>query len=355
MRHAHSQHSRVGESGFTLLELLLSIGLTAVILVLVLEVFSVTQASNRMIRALGEPMTTGARVLDMIEDDLRSVWTYNIKEGKVLLGVSRDISSAETDRIHMIVGGPTVYPVRQVDDSYRRASIAEVSYMVKSRSDDNKDLLELWRREDPLVDDNMEQGGGFQLLTNRLRFTEGFRIQYFETIGKEAEAFNEWDSAERGRLPARIRIEFAIERQSATYGALNGPEVDEIGGRVLRYKRDIVLDPEKVIALTPGVALTPVIPSMHPELETAQAGGGGAAAAAGGAGSFARGTAPGDRPVTATGRGSASDRPGGATTPGRPGQGRPGVPPGMPIPGSTPPGNLGDIIRGIRGGGGGGR
>jgi type II secretory pathway pseudopilin PulG len=252
MRHAHSQHSRVGESGFTLLELLLSIGLTAVILVLVLEVFSVTQASNRMIRALGEPMTTGARVLDMIEDDLRSVWTYNIKEGKVLLGVSRDISSAETDRIHMIVGGPTVYPVRQVDDSYRRASIAEVSYMVKSRSDDNKDLLELWRREDPLVDDNMEQGGGFQLLTNRLRFTEGFRIQYFETIGKEAEAFNEWDSAERGRLPARIRIEFAIERQSATYGALNGPEVDEIGGRVLRYKRDIVLDPEKVIALTPG-------------------------------------------------------------------------------------------------------
>ncbi|PIE24101.1 MAG: hypothetical protein CSA62_04660 [Planctomycetota bacterium] len=335
MSNAKTQITSCG--GFTLIEVLIAIAITSMVMTLVLSVFTVTLESRDTVKALGEPMTTGPRILDMIEDDLQAIWTFNIKDGNVLIGENRDIAGDETDRLHFLTGGKTVYPVRQSDDSYRPAYVAEISYLVKPA--EGGKLYELWRREDPLVDDDIKTGGGYLLLTNRLS-REGFRITYFEEIGKEAEELNEWNCAERGRLPRRIRIEFAIERSGSTHGDLDGLEVNELGGRVLRYHRDIVLDNDTVMALSPGYALLPKIPTREPELETAQAGGGAAAGPPG--------TTPSAGPGT-----PASDRSGGKTTRAAGDGKRPGTP-GLPGAGDVPIPGVGDIIRRFGGAGGGG-
>ncbi len=332
----------ISESGFTLLELLVAMTLAAVVITLVLDVFSTTLYSRQEVRALGEPMSTGPQILDMVEDDLQSIWTYDIKDGRVFKGVNHDIAGYDADRLHLIVGGTTVTAVRQPDDSMRYAPVAEVSYVVRANPE-NAELLELWRREDPLIDEEPEKGGNYQLLTNRLRGRDGFRVTYFEDIGKEAEELTEWDSKERKTLPRRVRIEFVLVRSGATHDVLGG-EVDENVARVIFYKRDVVLSAKQSFALAPGSALVPVIPDGPPEPEGEQQGGGGAMARSTGGGGGDRGN-PGDRGRGGdrgkAGRGGGDQRVG-------PGPGK-----GLRPPGG---GNAGDaikrLLRGVGGSGG---
>ncbi|MCA8972758.1 MAG: hypothetical protein KDC95_23430, partial [Planctomycetes bacterium] len=274
---------------------------------------------------------------------------HDIDENRVFLGEDRDIVGTPADRIHMLVAGSTVFPVRLDNDELRPAPYAEVSYILKT-SRENPNLLELWRREDPLFDKELWRGGNYQLLSKRVRF---FDVNYYEDLGEEAEPIENWDSAEKKTLPRRIKIELELERSAETHNAL--VEVEEVGGRTEKYERHIVFSQDRVNILNEGIALVPVVPSEAPTAENAQAGGGGGG---GGAGNVQRGR----NTIQTTG-------PGG---PGRPngGRGIPGMGGGrgattIPIPGlggrSGGGGGLDGLFRqgtgggGNRGGGGGGR
>ncbi len=317
-------------AAFTLLELLLAVTITAMLVVAVLSVFQVSLQAREEVRALGEPMTTGPRILDMIEEDLMSLWTFNIKDNRVFKGENRDFVGDDADRLHLIVAGETSQPVRLTDDSYRAAPYAEVSYLVKGSSD-NSDHLELWRREDPLIDAEMDKGGSYQLLSNRVR---SFNITYFEELGKDAEPFDEWDVAEKKTLPRRIKIELEIERSKDSFNKLR--EVSDVGARKDKFVRHVVFDADTVTLLDAGVAVIPAIPEGEPEPENALAGGG----AAGKAG--ARGKSGQDKkgPTTIT-RGRAGN---GGQTSADP----------IKLPGGGAGGNLNDVLRRLGGGAGGG-
>ncbi len=258
------------QRGFTLLEVLLAVTLGALLITAVLQVFEASVMAREEVKALAEPMSQGPQILDMIEEDLHGLWTYNVDENRVFRGEDRDIVGAPADRIHLLVAGASVFPVRTDNDELRPAPYAEVSYILRA-SNENPNLRELWRREDPLFDKELWRGGNYQLLSKRVR---QFDVTYYEELGEEAEPFEDWDSAEKKTLPRRIKIAFEIERSAETHNAL--VEVDEVGGRTEKYERHIVFTAEPVNILNEGIALVPVVPSEAPSAENAQAGGGGA-------------------------------------------------------------------------------
>ncbi|MCB9920150.1 MAG: prepilin-type N-terminal cleavage/methylation domain-containing protein [Planctomycetes bacterium] len=326
------------QHGFTLLEVLLAMTLGALLITAVLQVFEATTIAREEVKALAEPMSQGPQILDMIEEDLQALWTYDIDENRVFRGEDRDIVGTPADRMHMLVAGTTVFPVRLDNDEMRPAPYAEVSYILKT-SRENANLLELWRREDPLFDKELWRGGNYQLLSKRVRF---FDVNYYEDLGEEAEPIENWDSAEKKTLPRRIKIELELERSAETHNAL--VEVEEVGGRTEKYERHIVFSQDRVNILNEGIALVPVVPAEAPTAENAQAGGGGA----GGAGGMQRGRLT----TQTTGQGG----------PGRPGAGGRGIP-GMgggrgtttiPIPGLGGRGGAGGLDGLIRQGTGGG-
>ncbi len=321
--------------GFTLVELLLATMLTAVVVTAVLQIFDVTLYAREQIKALAEPMSVGPRILDMIEEDLDSLWTYDIKDNHVFEGEDNVIVLADADRLHLIVAGPTSNDVVLDDESVRPAPLAEVSYLCRPNPK-NPDLIELWRREDPLVDEEWKKGGRYELLSDRVR---RFNITYYEELGAEAEAFDDWSIDERKGLPKRIKIELEIERRPESFNVLAGPEVEDLPQRKLSFVRHVVLSEATIESLEPGYAVLPAVPERAPEPENAQAGAAGASGRA----------APGGR--------GAPRPPGGLPGLARPPGGLPGVP-GLPGgrggrgagAGPLPPGLGRSFDRIIRGG-----
>lgn len=256
------------EAGFTLLEVLLSVSIAAILITAVMQIFQATIMAREEVKALADPMSKGPHILDMIEEDFQALWTYSIAENRVFRGEDRDIVGQSADRIHMLVAGPSVFPVRLDDDSMRRAPYAEVSYVLRA-NDHNPNHMELWRREDPLFDKELQRGGNYLLLSDRVK---SFEVNYYDELGEEAEPIEDWDAAERGNLPRRIKIEMELERSADSHNVL--VEVDEVGGRTEKYVRHVVFSQDRVNILNGGIALMPLVPERAPEPEGAGAGGG---------------------------------------------------------------------------------
>ncbi|MCC6672960.1 MAG: prepilin-type N-terminal cleavage/methylation domain-containing protein [Planctomycetes bacterium] len=325
------------QRGFTLIEILVAVFVTAILMLALGETLMATIRARGEVQSLNESTEAGPRILSLIERDLQGLWHQNVKLNKVLVGRNLDIAGTDADRIDFLTTTDAVGMVLDNTNQPRRPTICEVGYWLR----ENRaipGLLELWRREDPLVDDNLVSGGTFQLVHDRVR---SFNISYYETVGYEAEEMLDWDSSRNDALPRRIKIEFTVERRLASRNEVSGAEVDDFEGVQKKYVRHIVLDRRYPEILKAGVAVLPMFP---PEPEEAAAGGGGAGGpgaggpGAGGRGPGGQGGVPGQR----GGPGDIRQQVGS----GRGGQGgNMQPPPGM---------NFGDLLRGIGGQGAGG-
>jgi type II secretion system protein J len=337
--------SRSPAGGFTLIEVLVAIAITATVMLTVGTTFRVMVDARDVVDELTESTEAGPRILNLIERDLRSLWTYNVGNNAVFRGRNLDIGSFEADRIDFLCTTPAVGYVLNAQNQPRRPSLCEVGYWLKPNPR-YRDLMELWRREDPMVDRDLITQGSFQLVHDRIKY---FKVTYFKTLGNKSEELHEWDSSADDQLPRRIRIEFQIERQRGSSNTVNAVEVDDFEDAEKKYVRHFVLDADMANALRANEAVIPLLP-VEPEAQQAN-GPAGPAGAGGAAGPAGPGNA---RSIQAGGPGGK----GGPGGPGMPGEGRgagergsgnnmPNVPriPGQ-IPGGGLPGGLGEILRG---------
>ncbi len=336
------------QRGFTLIEVILAVGITAMVMITVHMTFMGTLQASVEMEALSEDKEPGPRIMALIERDLEGLWHTNIKKNKVLRGRNLDIAGSPADRIDFLTTTDATSYVLDTSNRPRRPTLCEVGYWLR-QNPDNPQLVELWRREDPMVDDNLTTEGQFQMVHDRLK---SFNIKYYASLGYEAEELQEWDSSAEDTLPRRILIEFTLERKVANRNRTTGSEVGDDGPVQRTYSRHIVFDARYPEILKAGTALVPV----RPKKPTAPAAGGGgpigAAAGggpiaggpigAGGAGSVTIGRGGQQRGGAGNQRGGAGNqRGGGALPPGFPGAGRGG---GGNI-------NIGDLLRGGTGGG----
>lgn len=351
MNHIRVRATR-SRDGFTLVEVLLAVAIGAVIMLMVTQTFTTTLQTRDDMDSLIGSNADAQRTLRLLERDLEGLWHYNVRvdDSPIFIGSDRELRAEEADRLDFLTTTDAIQGVYDRNDDLLHPSVCEVGYWLKENPR-YSDLLELWRREDPLVDDELQAGGRFQLVTDRLKW---FRIVYFETVGFEAEEIDEWNTEERGKLPARMRIEFEIERKTN-----GGGEIDDIEDVSRVYRRDFTFDDSYGTILDGGVALIPVIPGGPPDVsgageqgENGPGGGPGGPAGAGGANAFQNfGRGDGERPFDLRGgeRGDARVTQGRATTQtsfGGDGGGRGGPPPGPPQQI-----NLGDLLNGNFGGG----
>lgn len=250
------------QAGFTLMEILLAVSITAMVMLAVSSAFFGILRARADVAAVSEEAESGPRILTLIERDLQGLWHFNVKGNRVLVGTNRtDGGGRDSDRIDFITTTDAIGVVTDLNGRPVRPSICEVGYWLKP-NERIPGLQELWRREDPLIDDDIRSGGRFQLVHDRVK---SFNVTYFETLGHEARELDQWDSGQEAKLPRRIKIELTIERKVASRNRVSGLELRDTGRTLKRYVHHIVLDPRYPDILQPGIAMVPVWPPRPAE------------------------------------------------------------------------------------------
>ena len=330
-------------AGFTLVEVLLAIAITATVMVTVATTFHVMLNARDVVDDLTESTESGPKILNLIERDLRGLWAFNVHNNAVFRGRDMDVGGRDADRMDFLCTTDSVGYVLDSRNQPRKPTLCEVGYWFKPNPR-YRDVFEMWRREDPMVDNDLVTQGSFQLVHDRIK---NFKVTYFETLGHEAEELNEWDSSVRDKLPERIKIEFTIERRRGSRNIVSDVEIDDFEEAERTYVRHFTFDRRMQNILQAGTARVPVFP-IAPEEEQGASGGG----AGGGPGQkdakTPGGGLTGERVIgeTKSTRTTAGSGDGRAAPPRGGGQ---GVPPGF---------DLTDLMRGGGGGffgGGGGR
>ena len=277
------------QSGFTLLEILIAVAITAIVMTTVATTFITTLRAQREVESLTESTQAGLRILNLLERDLRGLWTHNIKNNAVLIGRDRDLAGPPADHIDFLTSTNSNSQIFDTQERPAHAPYSEVGYWLRPNPSDSL-LMELYRREDPMVDDDLTRGGVFQLVHDRVR---SFNITYYETLGANAEEVISWDSSTEDSLPRIIKIEFTIERRLTSSNEVSRMEIDDFEDNNKSYMRHIVLDRDYANILEPNVALIPAFPEGRPTASQEGDGGPGGGGPAGDGGSAGGGPAGG--------------------------------------------------------------
>jgi prepilin-type N-terminal cleavage/methylation domain-containing protein len=332
------------QRGFTLIEVLLAIAITATVMLTVATTFHVMLNARDVIDDLSESTEAGPRILNLIERDLQGLWTWNVHNNAVFRGRDMDVNGRDADRMDFLTTTDAVGFVLDMQNVPRKPTICEVGYWFKPNAR-YRDVFEMWRREDPMVDEDLVTEGSYQLVHDRVK---SFKITYFRALGNEAREEVEWDSAVEDAMPKRIKIEFTIERKRSSRNVVNDIEIDDFEGADKTYVRHFVFDERFDKVLAANTARIPLYPP-----EPTGEGGGGEPTGGGGGPAAANGGRPTDVTEGKVGEGTATRRTGGrGAETGRQGRGgnRGTQPPGQMPPGMNPQ----DFLNRLRGGGGGG-
>lgn len=340
-------------SGFTLIEVLLAVTITSVVMITVATTFHVMLNARDVVDDLAESTEAGPRILNLIERDLRGVWTYNVHNNAVFRGRDMDVNGRDADRMDFLTTTDAVGYVVDLQNVPRKPTICEVGYWFK-QNPRYRDVFEMWRREDPMVDDDLTTQGSFQLVHDRVK---SFKVTYFRSLGYEAKEELQWDSSLEDKLPKRIKVEFTIERKRSSRNVVNDVEIDDFEGAEKTYVRHFVFDSRFDDALSANNARIPVYPP-EPVAEEGQGAPGAGGKEAGGPAGPAGPAGPGTSVTQIGGKQIEGD---GGTKGGRAGRGAPrggsgGQPPGSgrgpTVPGGLPPGfNPNQFFGGAGGGG----
>jgi general secretion pathway protein J len=198
---------RSARRGFSLLEVLIAVGVMTMISTLIFTAFSSLERSRNGIRRVSERYREGRMALSRISHELEGA--YLSKHAPINLNIATNKSvfigepGAPADRVDF---GAFIY--RRMDRDSPTSDQAEVSYfgLVDPKDDSIVDLV---RRISPRLDLEPTKGGVGQVLA---RDIDLFDLKYLDPlVGQWTE---EWDSTEAlgklDRLPWQVKITLVL-------------------------------------------------------------------------------------------------------------------------------------------------
>ncbi len=200
-------------AGFTLVEMLVALLLTAMVMTSVFGVLHDAMTARDKVHNLSQLQRTGPLILDLIESDLRSLAGFNVAGRKVFQGRNLSLGGADADAFDFITQRlatvETPKDDRILGDAalFVRAPLCEVGYRLRQNPREPS-FLELWRRESPLVDDDPFTGGTYTKVYDKIT---NFNVSYFEEAGVQARPEDTWAVAEKEMLPQRLQIDLELE------------------------------------------------------------------------------------------------------------------------------------------------
>lgn len=197
-------------AGFSLVEMLIVVGMSGGLMVAVLANLDASRRAVDAIHNVMETESSGPRILDQIRSDLSHLAIYDAAEYRILKGENAAILGADADRLDLLVGGRSRLGVNVpgVGDGLH-APLTEVGYRLRTNPD-RSDFLELYRREDALVDDDPWRDGSYALLYDRV---VSFNLRYAAKPDHNLTWDESWDSEQREALPFGIELFLEIEVQ----------------------------------------------------------------------------------------------------------------------------------------------
>jgi type II secretion system protein J len=189
-----------GRGGFTLVELLLSILILAIMMAIIYGVVvSTVQAAHR-IEEIASTSEIGPAILAQVRADLAGAFLP--KEGEYFVSQSRSGSTGDRDRIDFL-SSYMAYGSKLEFDEPTWNSVNEVGYQVQdSKTDATVGIL--YRREDYFPDAEPLKGGRLTEIYDRVRH---FHLEYYD--GDQWK--RDWNSKAQGnKLPRAVKIELKI-------------------------------------------------------------------------------------------------------------------------------------------------
>lgn len=208
--------------GFTLIEVLVSMVLLAVILTLLFtSFFQISTGSKRLQEELIAQQELRL-LLKMMVDDLQAAQYFRhfVESGGGASGIVADRrfeGTTEFSRIRFHAALPARF-YRQVP-AEQDPGTHEVAYWVEP-SEEDRNRMVLMRREDFYLDDDMDEGGVSAELVEGIKV---FSVKFLPPGDRDEESEDlwedEWDSAEKPkseRMPLAIRVTLALENPNGT-------------------------------------------------------------------------------------------------------------------------------------------
>ncbi len=219
-RRASSRCSQSGrsssgrQSGFTLLELVISVALLSMIMALMYQSLGQTIEKRNLVQdELKGPKVANA-ILAQIFKDFRYIYYGGLAGDGGFRGKAIRASGMDADRVAFITARRTRTVGTEDDgrrgDDDRESPLTEVGYACRPHPE-HAQWLELWRREDYFVDSKPTEGGFYSLVYDKIR---NFRLRFYPRPEEatEKQGLEEWDSATKKGIPYAIllKIEFDV-------------------------------------------------------------------------------------------------------------------------------------------------
>jgi prepilin-type N-terminal cleavage/methylation domain-containing protein len=230
-------------AGFTLVELLLAITLTAMICSVLYGVVYSTMTARVKLTGYNEAALVADRIADMIAADLQAIYVADYDGEFHFRGESDREAGRQAARLTFITGTAARMPTLENDD-VGVTGFQEVSYVAVS-SKTREGYLALYRREAPL-DRKTEEGGRFALLHDQV---EEFELRFLGRDDKEIvwdAGREEWEYSPSDGLPRLVLLSLAV--------SLGDPDTAEDRAAKIHVSRFRYQKVYRVMALPPGLS-----------------------------------------------------------------------------------------------------
>ncbi len=186
---------RRGASGFTLIELVISAGLMAMILVSAYVCLQAGFSSQNLIEPRIEVFQSARVAMGLITADLRSACV--LSKDSEFVGMHRMLGGAEADNLDFATHNYTPRRAREGD-------YCQISYFLEKEPRTGR--FSLWRRRNPTIGLNPFSGGNREEIATGLT---GLRFEYYDGW----EWFDTWGDAD-----GRGKQQFSRREKSNLYG-----------------------------------------------------------------------------------------------------------------------------------------
>ena len=186
--------ARRDSSGFTLIELVISAALTAMILVSAYLCLNAGFASQKLIEPRAEVLQNARVAMTIMTADLRAACP--LSKDYPFLGMHRMLGEAQADNLDF--GTHNYRPTRP-----REGDFCQESLFIEK--DPETGQLSLWRRRNPMIGLNPVSGGKREEIARGLL---GLRFEYYDGL----EWYDTWGDVEmRGKPKSSVRIQPNLE------------------------------------------------------------------------------------------------------------------------------------------------
>lgn len=279
-------------AGFTLVEVLVTLLIMTGIMITVTTILNVARTSRDTIHNIQEQQLAGPAILQRLEEDLRGLFVYDRDPRHSLRLQNRMLSGLEADTLDFVTQTDGLMPYRDnPGQPFRRADVNEVGYVLRP-SPTSDEFLELYRREDPGIDDKPFQGGQYALLHDRVK---SLTIRAYSEDGPDADELETWggENDEFVGIPARLEIELTLELAPRLVR-----EQLVVTRSEVTYRR--VIRPALALQKAQEVGLVPLVPRLTPPVANSPGNAGGPGGGLTGGGGFGGGGGGAGGPVSET-------------------------------------------------------